>query len=108
MPELIYQDETGKSYLYDTPEDAAAVAYGQLIGNRDYESAGRLAERMPSVLDEMGAHEEVVARREDRHKTEMDAIQGLCVACDWPIYTRSKHVPTGLDYHRNCYRAQSG
>lgn len=85
--------------------DGAAIAYAQMIGERDYESAGRLAERIPSVLDGMGTHDEVVARRDAQHKAEMDKIQGWCQACGYAIYTRSKHVPDGADYHRNCYRA---
>ena len=104
MPTLVHKDETGSTYTYDTPEDAAAVAYAQLIGRRDYESAGRLAELMPTVLDDLGMHDEVVARREAHFKAEQDAIQAWCVACGYAIYTRSKHVPSGRDYHRNCYQ----
>ena len=104
MPELIHRDKTGDTYLYDSPKDAASVAYAQLIGERDYQSAERLAVRMPSVLDDLGTHQEVVSKREAQHQSDLAKILAWCESCGYPIYQRSNYVPDNQPYHRRCYR----
>ena len=100
-PTLIHNQNalvTGEHILMieTTPAEGQAIAYAELIGEGDYESAERLAKQFPHVLDPYTSHDEWVKDHQRRKPDDLPT----CGKCGHAIYQQSKHAKPG--YHRRC------